>query len=944
VQPRVNAVHELLGRDAELSEANKALDAVVSGPIAFVLFGEAGIGKTTVWRQCVTRARDRGYQVLSCQPAESEAGLSFSGLVDLMESVPDRTLRRLPDLQRDALQAALLRRDSADRTPDHAVCMGALSAVRLLAQAGPVVLAVDDAQWLDTPTACVLQYLVRRLGDEPVAILASVRAGDSSAGSEDVPPFGLAKAFGEDRTIRVRLRGLSLGALHRLVRANTGTAWSRPALFRLHQASNGNPFYALEIAHALQRSGAPMGAGQVLPTPRTLKELVSDRIEALPALTRDALLFVAALSHPTVELLQAAMDPAQDTVTALVDAEDSGVLELRDGALRFTHPLLASTVYAMVPAGQRRRVHQRLAEVVGDVEARARHLALAAIGPDPKVSAALEQAAHLAHIRGAPAASAELWELASKHERGAERARLLVRAAECLFVAGDASGARSLIERAVAELPPGPQRVPTLLDLALVVFYEEGPADAVPLCDQALAEHDGDRLLEATAHIRKAWYSLNDHAQRASSARQAWELLDNDDVGAPPDLLALALISLSWFTFLSGGGFTASDIDRARELLPPDSETRESWMVRSALRVFPRYFDPVRGRAEIETTGRLAGARGDESSMMQSKMLLAELDCWLGSWQQSRLGALEAIEAAEQAGQKPWQPYALYALALVDAHLGDLDAAHETAERGFAIAMQAQDSWVGLHQLSVLGFVALSRDDPEAADRYLSEAERLSESVRLGDLGICDLYGDHIEAVTLLGDLDRARQLLARLEQRCRLAPRPWIEAVTFRSSGIVRMAEGDLAGAEEALRQAMDAHDRLPMPFARARTLLVQGRLRRRGKEKLAARDALLAATEIFDRLGARRWSGYAAAELQRLGLRRGPAHDLTPAEERIAQLVASGMSNREVAAAVYVTPKTVEAHLSRIYRKLDVRTRRELARLDFLRPASLVHNRQTP
>jgi DNA-binding CsgD family transcriptional regulator len=547
----------------------------------------------------------------------------------------------------------------------------------------------------------------------------------------------------------------------------------------------------------------------------------------------------------------------------------------------------------------------------------------------------LADAARAAWSRGAPNTAAQLWELASTHvTQPPESALLRASAAECVFFAGDAARARELFEAAVADLPACPDRASVLLKLALVVYYEDGPNTALALCDRATADTGGDRLLEARLHLSRSWFSLNDAVLRARHLERARALITGEEAGAWPALLACVLIANAYFGLLAGFGLSSDDLERGQALLPGQSRTREACMARNVSRVLAKYLDPVRAHEEFTETVRHARESGDESAVMQGLVHLAELDCWLGDWERARTGAQEAIEAAEQTGQRPWRPYALYVLALVDAHRGQLDAAQETAELGLRLADEVDDSWVAVHQLWVLGFVELSRGDAVAAERRFSAALARCDSARLGDCCIAGLYGDHVEAVVMLGELDRAMELLDALERRRDLAPRPWMEVVASRARAMVRMAQGDTDGAADAMRAAFTALDNLPMPFERARTLLLYGRFLRRRKEKLAARDALLEAKRVFEALGSELWAAQTTAEAHRLGLRRGPGHDLTPAELRIAELVVSGLSNREVAATAFVSAKTVEAHLSRIYRKLGVRDRRELARYE-LRPA---------
>ncbi|GAA1287650.1 LuxR family transcriptional regulator [Saccharothrix xinjiangensis] len=910
-----------MGRESELAAAAEALGVAERRTARLVLSGEAGIGKSSVWERVLRDAAGRGFAVLSCRPVEAEARLAFGGLVDLLDRVPDDALAGLPEPQRVALEVALLRRRADDDVGDpRAVCLGALNVVRALAARTPVVLAVDDAQWLDEASARVLEYVLRRLVDERVAVVVSVRSGE-----DDRLPLGLA---GQDHVEHLRLTGLSIGALHRLVRSAFGSPLPRPTLIRLERTSGGNPFYALELAGALARDGDATAPGLPLPASRGVDELLADRVASLTPAGREALLYAAALAQPTPDLVRRAMPDPDAAEDALADAEDRGVVEVLPGAVRFTHPLLRSTVYSAAPPGRRRRAHRRLAEVVDDPETRALHLALGAAGPDAEVAEALGEAASAAQSRGAPETAARLWELAAGHAVDpVRRAALLAPAAQCLFFAGDAKRARDLFEAAVADLPDGPERVAALLELAVVVFYGDGPVEATALGDRALAGAGDDPVLTATAYLRRSWFCQNDTALRYRNTRQALAAITGHESAAPDDLVACILTSSAYYRLLAGEGLPAEDLRRAADLVSPTAQSRDARMARSLLRVITKYTDPVRGRREFERSRRASLDRGDEAVAVHELVHLAELDVWLGDWALADREAAEAVDAAEQAGQRPWVAYSLYTRALVAAHRGDEGTAHRAATEGLGIATELDDSWVTVHLRAALGFTELSRHEPAAARAHLTAALEVCADVGLADFPVSSLYGDLVEATAELGLVDEAEALAADLERRRDRAPRPWVTAVAARSTALVRMARGDLAGAHEAL-----SVEPPPMPFEQARTDLVRGRVLRRRKEKLAAREALLAAKRVFDGLGAPRWSARADTELGRLGLRRGDEHDLTATELHIARLVASGLSNREVAAAAYVSTKTVEAHLSRVYRKTGVRTRRELARLEFL------------
>lgn len=355
---------DLIGRRDERAAVERFLDALQTGPAAFVISGEAGIGKSTVWRAGVSSARSRSFRVLLSRPAEAEAGLSFIALADLLEGIPEDVIASLPQPQRDSLGVTLRRADATGELDRVALARGALTAISSVATDRPTVVAIDDAQWLDAPSRDALRFVFRRLvGGERVGLFATVRADDAGA------PLEIDAALPPDRITRRLLRPLAPGELERLVRLRADISLPRPSWRAVHRVSGGNPFFALQIAEAVARKGG-LAPGEEPPLPESVTAALRDRLASLSGPVRRTLLHAAALGKPTAALLHAAA--ADDA--ALDAALEERVLELEGDRLRFTHPLLAAATYGEASAAERREAHRLLAEVVDDPEERAVHL------------------------------------------------------------------------------------------------------------------------------------------------------------------------------------------------------------------------------------------------------------------------------------------------------------------------------------------------------------------------------------------------------------------------------------------------------------------------------------------------------------------------------------------------------------------------------------------
>lgn len=445
---------EVVGRESEFGSVHEFLEAVPAGPIALLIEGEIGIGKTTLWREGIAAARERGLQVLTSRPVEAEIALPLAVLGDLLGDVSDAALGRLPDPQREALDVALLRTGTKPGgLQPRAVALAVLGAIRVLAEHTPLIVAIDDAQWLDPPSADALAFAARRLRDEPIGFLLA-RRGEGSRSEES--GVELATALDSERLTRLLIGPLDIRSLDRLLRAQLGRQFLRPALLELQRVSEGNPFFALELGRALLTRDVSLAPGEPLPVPATLNELVRERLAGMPTAAREAALVVSALARPTVELVAIAVGTEGGTA-ALEKAAAAGVLEVAGGRVRFSHLLLASVVYAQTPPARRLELHARLAEIVGDPDEQALHLALAASGPDARVAATVENAARRARARGAPQAAAELWYRARMLTApdDADAWRRAIEAGECHLDAGDTDRARRVLDEVVAHVEGG---------------------------------------------------------------------------------------------------------------------------------------------------------------------------------------------------------------------------------------------------------------------------------------------------------------------------------------------------------------------------------------------------------------------------------------------------------------------------------------------------------
>jgi DNA-binding CsgD family transcriptional regulator len=903
------------------------LEEVRQGPAALTIEGEIGAGKTTVWRAAVAEAHGLGYRVLESHPVESEETLPYAALGDLLEESVSDPAFQLPGPQHRALNVALLLEEPPDGPPDQrAVSVAALSALRALSEQSPVLVAVDDLQWMDGPSARVLEFVVRRLRQERVGILSTSRTDARGAAS------GLLdRSFSGRESQRLTLEPLGIDALRGLLSAQLGTLEPRTLIAQVLRASGGNPLFALEIGRGIQRGEIRPRVGEPLAVPRTLQQYARQRISRLPQDVRDLLFLAAAVSHPSLGLLEATAPP--EAVSAAIEAAaEAGVIEVAGDRLQFAHPLFASTLYHAVPANTRRALHRALAARVEGLDERARHHALGAAGPESGVADAVEAAARRASDRGAPDAAAELAERAHELtpvEESQDRERRRIAAGEYHFAAGNLDRARQIFEEMAAALPAGVVRASVLRRLAKVRYRNDSCSVAAQLLTRAREECGEDGTLKAQVERDLAWAVMlcGDMGAAADHARSALQLMG---AGVPDAMFAEVLAATAMAEFLQGEGLPADTIRRAMGLEGADSDAPIEWRPTMMLGMMLNWSGAnSEARRRFDDLHRQVLEAGEETSLPFLLAQMSESATWDGDYSAAFGHAEEALSASLRTGQKPMQAAALHAKALAEAHRGDLDDARISARTGLQIAEEVGSVVMMMWNQAVLGFIEISVDDPAAAHRHLAPLVAWREVVGIREPGMLRFLPDEIEALVVLGELDRADALLVEYEADALRLERPWAQLAAARCRALHAAAGGDLVGAVDALRLALDQHTDAVRLFDRARATLVLGSVLRRTRRRKDAREALEAAQASFDAIGARAWSAKAqrlTGRPRRQATDRGEG-DLTPAERRVARLVAGGATNREAAARLFVTVRTVEVHLTNVYRKLGIRSRAELA-----------------
>jgi DNA-binding NarL/FixJ family response regulator len=895
--------------------------AASESPAALIIEGEAGIGKTTRWLAAINQAREQGFAVLAARAGQAESVLAYAALADLLNEVDDAVLSELPDLQRLAVDRVLFRAGADGPPTDQWVAAAAFTNVieRLAAEA-PLLVSIDDVQWLDPSSQAVITYAARRLKGR-VGFLFTERCE---------PDKGTAASWlhiaTPDTLARIRVHPLSIGGLHNLLSQRLGRTFPRPTIVRIAETSGGNPFYALELARAMENR--PLGGAKSLPA--TLAELVRIRLGRLQGDDiHEVLLAAASVAAPTVELLARATDSTIEHVVELLEeVESHGILEIDGNRLRFAHPLLAHGVYDDATPARKRAMHRALAAIEALPELRARHLALSATTADEDTLQALDQAGEAARSRGAPAAAAELADLAIR--LGGDTDFRRIRGAEHHFRAGNVAQAAALLEPALERLEPGPVRGAALITRAILHIYDDGFNQAAELLTRALDDTKGADWLRVPALLYLSFAQVNS-GEYEDALHHAREAVGPAESLGIPMLTCQVLAILALVTYLNGYGVDEETLQRALELeqdvidvpIPLSPSANNALILAFTGRVDEAYDQMV-------LLQRRCIERGDESEAIFVAIHSVAVNLWRGSLPDAALAANESVERAEQLDGDHMRILALTTRAGVAAFEGRAEDVRVDINHAFEIAARCGARYAAERALDTLAYLEGSLQNYPAAlaavqpflDRPGDIASRMS---MFNSLTITHA----IAALVGVGRLADAEPLVESLEVHGRRTDHRWLRANGARCRSMLLAAQGDIEAAEASARQALAEYECVPIAFERAQTLLLLGQIQRRRRQKESAAATLREALRAFEDIGMAIWVERTRNEMARIHVKAGArSAALTPAERRVAELAASGLTNRDVGAALFISPKTVEHNLSRVYRKLGIRSRAELGR----------------
>jgi DNA-binding CsgD family transcriptional regulator len=875
------------------------------------LCGEAGIGKSALWEAGVELARSEGGEVLCARANEAEAQLSFAGLADLLEGVDTARLAGLPAPQRHALEVAVRRAESADAPPDPlTISAGVLGALRLHSGRTRVLVAIDDLPWLDRASAAALSFAARRLAGEEVRFLVSRRGGRSSDLERALEPGGVG---------RLEVGPLSLGAISRVLSDRLGGSLPRRVVRQVFETSHGNPLFALELGRALLERGLPE-VGAALPVPEVLDELFGARVAALAPEVRRALLAVALSAGLSGEELARVVDPL-----AVEDALAAGVLSFDGTRVRASHPLLAAAASKQSSARERRELHLALAGAVSNRILRARHLALAATPPDRELagelSASVAQAARLGALHDTIELARHALRLTPADDENYDERVLAL--ARCLSSAGEYPRAAELLSERIDTLPSGAARAAAHLLLAegARTFSAEEQHLA-----RATAESAADPGLRAQALAMRAERLAVTQTQRIVEAEELARRALIAARPAGPEEERVALVALAWARVMRGRAVDDL-LERSHELAPTASSLYEGAVERPAGVRLAFRGELTRARDVFRRLLTTADERGESNSGFAFITQLGELELRAGD-------TGEAARLLEEWDQwSALEAETSFVRARLEAVLAAVRGEPERAKELAARVLEAGESdgaacWDRLEALRAIGMAALLEREPKQAVTSFSAVWEHTVREHVEDPGAFPVAADLVEALSESGQLQAASEVIARLDRLACEQRHPWGLATVRRSSAAVKLADRYDDGTAAQLAATAVDYRGLGLWFDGARSLLFLGRVQRRAKKQAAARDSLEQARSGFERLGCPGWAELAGAELARVsGRAREASGELTPSEQRVVELVASGLSNKQVAAWLYVSIHTVEKHLSNAYAKLGVRSRTQLA-----------------
>lgn len=896
----------------------RARSRLAGGP--GVLFcGPAGIGKSTLLDAVVAQLPP-STTVLASSPAREDARLPFVGLIDLFAPVPESCLDALPPEPAAALRAALLRgREPVGVQGLLAVRVAVLEVLRRLAAKGPVVLAVDDLQWLDEPSAEALAFALRRTGGLEVRMVAAERVadGDQPQRLRCCPPG----------TAELAVPPMTAEETAALLRSGGGAALPLPMLRAIQRTAAGNPLYAVELARAALRDGVADGP---LPVPPRLRALLLDRVRTLPQPARRTLLVASAAARPTITLLRTAgiADPQED----LAESERLGVAGAdTDGVVRFSHPLLRAAVYADACGNDRRRAHALLAAAVTEPVERARHVALAHPHEDEAIAAALTTAAASARRRGAPGAAVELARLAARRTpaaRPAARADRWLTAAEYACDAGQREAASRAAHRVLTGSGSARQRV----QARLVLLRNAGQAlhSAHGLIEDGLRDAQGDPGLEAWLHYWAAVRALL-CGELAVAAGHAARSVGRAREAGDTDARLAALATTVRVRSLAGDGAAAGEaLEEALALAGGVDGGPHGWGLARLRAILALDADKV-AEAHAQVTG-LAARAGELASVEETVatlVALTRIQVRAGLCREASATAARLARSLAEAGVE--SAPALYASALAATVAATPQEARGLAERAVRASQADGDRLFLLRALAALGQAGLLTGDAQGAAEAVEALRRvkeMGEAMGAADPPLLHWYADLAEALVMLGETNAAGAVVQDAYRRRREPLPVGVRAALDRAEGLREAASGRAKAGVDRLDAAVAVVRTLPLPIDLVRTLIALAAALRRARRRAAARAALAEALEVAERCGAAPLAARARQELDRLDVAERGGPELTPTEARIAALVGCGATNREVAAQLFISVKTVEGTLSRVYRKFGVRSRTALAR----------------